>query len=204
MEKIVYQNNGVTYSYRRIEEKKSQLDTADLKTVCFTGHRPKSLYGYVPINRYQPIIDKLALAVKKSYEDGYRKFISGGAQGIDQLAFMAVHLARNRYNLNGIVNALYIPFNGFESRWAEFGTFSKEYFYELLYEADVVRIVSERYSPMSPYYDIVKALDERNKEMLRSSSKLIAWYNGVSKGGTLNCIKDALMLGIEVENLYPL
>lgn len=57
-------------------------------TVCFTGHRPKSIFPNNPYNEarrkdYQAIVDRIADFVCEMAENGYTRFISGGAQGFD-------------------------------------------------------------------------------------------------------------------------
>lgn len=69
--------------------------TAADHTVCFTGHRPKSIFPINPYDEsrrkdYQKIVDRIADFVCSMYNKGFTKYISGGAQGFDQLAFWAV------------------------------------------------------------------------------------------------------------------
>ena len=59
-------------------------------TICFTGHRPKDLFGYTDKTPYISIINALKPFLSVLYENGYTDYISGGAQGFDQLAFWAV------------------------------------------------------------------------------------------------------------------
>lgn len=202
MNKVTYLNNDKMYSYREITPKESLVGMGTLRAACFTGHRPTKLCGYVSLEEHESIISKVASEVLHLYKEGYRKFITGGAQGFDQLAFHSIRIAKRRYNIKDIVNSVYVPFVGQESCWRDTGPFSKEEWYNMLDAADEVRIVNDKVLPVDPYYNIVRALDDRNKAMLRDSSILIAWYQTGSKGGTLNCIKEALMLGMEVRNLY--
>lgn len=58
------------------------------KTICFTGRRPKDLFGYYNYDAYKEIQDVLSPILEAHYTtNGVRNFISGGAQGFDQLAF---------------------------------------------------------------------------------------------------------------------
>lgn len=202
MEEKRFLRDNRVYCYRQIDEKILPVEFGYAKAVSFTGHRPDSLLGYVSMDKYAPIIQIIIKEVLKSYREGYRKYISGGAQGFDQLAFTAVRKAVCKYNLKDVINAVYVPFVGQESLWSTYGTFSKDSWYSMLESADEVRIINKQCSPINPYYEIVAALDSRNKAMLRDSSKLIAWYNGAPKGGTLNCLKDAISLGLDVVNIY--
>ena len=54
-----------------------------INTVIFTGPRPKKLFGYNDKESYQKIVDALKIQVKDAYNNGARRFISGGAQGLD-------------------------------------------------------------------------------------------------------------------------
>ena len=66
------------------------------KTLCFTGRRPKDLFGYDK-DKYYPIVDKLELILEDFYLQGFKKYISGGAQGFDQLSFWAVNRLKKKY-----------------------------------------------------------------------------------------------------------
>lgn len=67
-----------------------------INTVTFTGPRPKKLFGYNDKESYQKIVDVLKVQVKDAYDNGARRFISGGAQGLDQMAFWAVYSVKKR------------------------------------------------------------------------------------------------------------
>ena len=73
------------------------MEPSKTKTVCFTEHRPKGIIAdrpYDESNRpvYQKIVDGLTVSIERLIEQGYTNFISGGAQGFDQLAFWAEFL----------------------------------------------------------------------------------------------------------------
>lgn len=53
-------------------------------------------------------------------------FISGGAQGFDQLAFKAVNNLKQKYP--DIKNIVYIPFTGYDKQWNEYGLFTAKEF----------------------------------------------------------------------------
>lgn len=69
--------------------KEIHISTYNCKTLCFTGRRPKNLCGYNN-NKYNDLVDKVTEICETFHQNGYRNFISGGAQGFDQLAFWAV------------------------------------------------------------------------------------------------------------------
>lgn len=60
------------------------------KTICFTGHRPNKLAGYTNRVPYTVFVKNLKEMLIPLVEQGYIRFITGGAQGIDQLAFWTV------------------------------------------------------------------------------------------------------------------
>lgn len=82
------------------------------KTLCFTGRRPKDL-GFIETivskngreylknaqneDAYKDFVLSLSGILEKFYENGYTRFISGGAQGFDQLAFRAVSLVKEKH-----------------------------------------------------------------------------------------------------------
>ena len=83
------------------------------KTVCFTGKRPNKLYGYDDKEGYECLFDMLYSVCKNLYlRHGVRQFITGGAQGVDQLAFWAVQQLAQKHK--DIKNIVYISFEGQE------------------------------------------------------------------------------------------
>ena len=95
-----------------------------MNTVCFTGRRPKDLCGY-NADSYKTLVSAVLVILENLYQtQGVRRFITGGAQGFDQLAFWAVHNLRK--NHPDVENILYLPFRGQESRWLAKGPFSQD------------------------------------------------------------------------------
>lgn len=79
------------------------------KTICFTGHRPNKMAGYKHEN-YCCFLNSLEEHLQKYLDAGFTKFITGGAQGADQLAFWAVHRLKLHNPSIPIQNIAYIPF----------------------------------------------------------------------------------------------
>ena len=52
-------------------------------SACFTGPRPKSLYGYEDIVSYNVLIDVVGFVIEQLVAAGTSRFVSGGAQGFD-------------------------------------------------------------------------------------------------------------------------
>jgi len=84
-----------------------------MSTMAFTGRRPKDLVGY-DAAKYDIFLPQLVNYIIMLYNNGVRKFITGGAQGFDQLVFWAVHEAKKTHNR--IQSVVYVPFKGQERR----------------------------------------------------------------------------------------
>lgn len=73
------------------------------ETVCFTGHRANKLCGY-DINKYTDFVDQLVIALEDyTLDHNITNFITGGAQGFDQLAYWAVNILSEiakQYNID--------------------------------------------------------------------------------------------------------
>lgn len=175
-------------------------DTAT--TVCFTGPLPHNLYGYEH-DSYIPMVESFKNIVTTCIGNGYNTFITGGAQGVDQLAFWAVNRVKTD-NSPFIGNVMYIPFAGQERRWRDTGLFSKsEYNLAKQYATDVV-FVSE-----PPDFDdkqaISSAMLRRNRAMVDASAFVIGvyhndnWANGDrTDPGTAYTLKYAMKQGRHV------
>lgn len=60
------------------------------KTICFTGKRPRDLYGYDFNDSYMKLIQKLySWMMDVCMKENVQTSITGGAQGFDQIAFWA-------------------------------------------------------------------------------------------------------------------
>lgn len=175
-------------------------------TVCFTGSRPNKMYGYQR-DAYQPLVNQLVLYVKQRYEQGFRNFITGGAQGFDQCVFWAIHIAKITYQLP-IQNILCSPFPGQERKWLETGLFSQAEYRQMCQYADCI-IPLHDHENLSSYAEVAKALNERNEHMCNLSSLLIGFWdatidpNSIQKSGTANCLKYALNIQLPIQMVHP-
>lgn len=176
-------------------------------TVCFTGHRPKSIFPNNPYNEarrkdYQEIVDRIADFVCEMAENGYKRFITGGAQGFDQLAFWAVN--RVAKEINGIQNIVYIPFRGQERRWSKNGLFGQNEYNLMLAHADEILICTETIN-LNDFSQITKALMYRNKCMVNDSGYVLgqfednSWQDHRTKSGTADCLRYAKEKGRTIE-----
>lgn len=173
------------------------------KAVCFTGHRPKGIIADKPYDesnrpRYQKIVDGLVLQIERLVKPGYTNFITGGAQGFDQLAFWAVNAVKARNP--EIHNIVYIPFRGQGSRWAKTGLFSQHEYDLMLKKADHVHVCDENVNT-GDSKQTVKALMARNKYMVNVSDYVVgqfedgSWSKPRTRSGTADCLRYAKQMG---------
>lgn len=170
-------------------------------TACFTGCRPKDLFGYEK-DPYWPLVEYLTDLILDLHQQGVGRFISGGAQGFDQLAFWSVNRARSA--APDIINNVYVPFPAQPSRWRPTGLFSQAEYNLMLRNADHVRILADDPDP-NEFYQAVQRLHSRNHTMVADSDLVIAllveghntdWQN--TKGGTAECVRHARSQNVPV------
>lgn len=146
-------------------------------TVSFTGHR-----GYEGYTN-----EALCEQIVTLYNEGYRIFLCGMAQGFDIVAGECV-LALRR-GLPGLQLRCIIPFHGQERKFS--GDYRERYS-RLVSEADDVLVLQKQYQ--------TGAYHQRNNYLIDNSSVLIAYYNGTS-GGTHYTVHRAAKRGLRVINL---
>jgi uncharacterized phage-like protein YoqJ len=171
----------------------------NVQTVCFTGPRPKKLLGvHGSQSEYNKIIDVIYHFCEKLYLTlNCKIFISGGAQGFDQLAFKAVNNLKQKYP--DIKNIVYIPFTGYDKQWNEYGLFTAKEFENELKNADEIKYISKSFQGVHNNGDIETAatiLNARNEAMVNDSDIVIAMYKDDSwlyeeHSGTANCMRYA-------------
>lgn len=169
---------------------------------CFTGCRPKDLWGYdktpyVPLHAYMTnLLESLSF-------QGVRRFISGGAQGFDQLAFWAVNAVGCR-GRSRVENHVYVPFPAQPSRWSADGLFGRAEYALMLSRADGVKYVSPNPDP-SDFHMAVAAMHARNHAMVADSDLVVAllvkghnddWAH--AKGGTAETVRYAMAKRVPV------
>ena len=170
------------------------------KVVAFTGPRPKKLCGWKHA-AYKNLIDKMVVALKDYYKMGVKTFISGGTQGFDMCAFLAVHKMKNRYGYD-LKNVVYVPFKGQESVWVEDGCFGQIEYNQMLEDADEVKILAPGISEPKLF---PKLLLDRNIEMVKDCDILLALYPKddwmTTKGGTQYAMVKAYSMGKEIHQI---
>lgn len=176
------------------------------KTICFTGPRPKQLFGYNR-ERYNPIVHFYKNLIRDAFlYHGYNRFLFGGAQGIDQLAFWAAYAVKSEGR--DIKLVIYVPFKGQEESWSQTGPFSQSEYRQMLQKADEVKVICpelDRNDASVPEKDLthmaVKALYERNHAMVDDSDLVYAfypdesWMDETTRDGTAACMRYAMESG---------
>jgi uncharacterized phage-like protein YoqJ len=164
------------------------------ETACFTGHRPDKLGGYAEFNNsttkkiYKKLIERIIYLIETL---NINTFISGGALGVDTIAFFAVNEVKQKYYPN-IKNILAVPYEDQNLIWKSEEDLDR---YEIIKKlADEIIYVDElpNYKlngfPIKRYH--IDKLQKRNEFMVDCSSIIISVWDG-SSGGTKNCIKYA-------------
>ena len=161
-----------------------------MKTVCFTGVRPNKLCGYNK-EAYADFVASLTDSLEDFYSKGVRTYISGGAQGFDQLAAWAVENLQNRHS--DVKNVIYVPFKGQERLWKENGIFGQAQYRGILRRADEVKYLADE---LTDTKEIASAMHVRNHAMVDKADAVIALFPykeiGDTKGGTVATMKYAL------------
>lgn len=159
-------------------------------TCCFTGPRPPRL----PMNGNEYSAEIAALktnlrkAVLEAYDDGFRFFMSGMAEGFDIFAAEAVLDLKEDYEDAVLVAVL--PYSGAPQYHSEK---IRERIEDILSCADFICSMGEKHIPGCELI--------RNKYMVDNSSRIIGYYNGLS-AGTYHCWNCALEQNLEMVNLY--
>ena len=159
-------------------------------TCCFTGPRPPRLPtgGREDAPEMLVLKEKLDAAVRRAYEDGYRVFIDGMAEGFDLLAAEAVLKLREEYPDVHLMAAFPAP----ESR--------KNHSAEVCERIE--RIVAKASIAVYAYTKYEKGCElRRNLYMVSCAGRIIGYYNGLSSG-TAHCWNQAQLRGLETVNLY--
>lgn len=168
------------------------LDPSEPLTACFTGPRPKGLYGYQN-SAYRSIQAILADVVDYLACTGTVRFISGGAQGIDMLGALAVDLNRHTGHPD-LLNEVFVPFPSQPDKWPDRGLFGQDAYRDMLEHASHVTTL---YADPVDGRDAVAKLRARNEAMVDESDFVIAWLTPenenweTAKGGTAACVRYA-------------
>lgn len=156
---------------------------------CFTGHRPGKLpwKGNEEDARCLDLKRRLRDAVAAAYEEGYRHFLCGMAQGCDLYACECVMRLRELYPEITLEAVLPCPTQA--DGWPED---QRARYRQLLEACDYETMVSAAYSP--------GCMQRRDRYLVDHASLLIAMFDGTA-GGTRYTVGYALRRGIDVVDL---
>lgn len=159
------------------------------ESCCFTGHRPTKLpWRYDETDpRCLTLKRRIRDAVEGAYEQGYRHFLCGMAQGCD-LYFCECVLELRRLHPDVTVEAA-IPCPTQADAWP---AVQRERYQALVSACDYETMVSARYSS--------SCMLRRDRYMVDHASLLIAAFDG-SSGGTRYTVEYALKRGLSVVDL---
>ncbi len=148
-------------------------------TCCVTGHR-----DLTEIQTMAAVV-KLAEEIMLAGIAGYTHFITGMAKGVDRIFAEDVLLLKKRRPKIQLVAAISHR-DALNNKEPDFQ--------RLLKKCDQVVVLSESYHP--------GVYAQRNKWMLEHSSRLIAAHDDRATGGTVNTMREAQKMGIEIWEAY--
>ncbi len=187
---------------KRLEDTHKREKAAVITTASFTGRRPKDLCGY-DWNGYREFGKQFVEYLNTLYKSGTKNFITGGAQGFDQIAFWAVSALKKKYGYTDVKNIVYVPFEGQDRIWKDKGAFSREEYGRMLSQADEVKLLVS--ASMVNDFKIAQYLLDRNKAMVNDSDFVIALYPDdtykTNTGGTSACMRYASEQGKEIRQV---
>lgn len=151
------------------------------RTVCFTGHRR------IPKGLEDEILKAVKRVIVSLYNEGYRRFVAGGALGFDTIAARAVLAAKGYYG--DVTLELCLPCGDQAKKWGE----SDRELYEFIkFQADECYCLYDHY--------VEGCMQLRNRTMVDKSSYCIAYMTERS-GGTAYTVKYAQSRGLRICNV---
>ncbi|WP_273854225.1 SLOG family protein [Guptibacillus spartinae] len=170
---------------------------SDYLSVGFTGHRPNLIFG--TYSWEDPEVKKCCRVLSRQIGElirdfNVRVFISGGALGIDQLAYVLVHQYKLKYPELNIQNILASPFKNQDVKWNHI---DRKRYKHIVDTADKVVYVDElaEYQSKNANMNQIgkykrEKMQKRNEYIVDHIDILLGVFNG-SKSGTKNCIDYA-------------
>ena len=159
------------------------------ESCCFTGHRPTKLpWRYREDDpRCLRLKRRIMDALEAAYEEGYRHFLCGMAQGCD-LYFCECAIELRRRHSDVTIEAA-IPCPTQADSWP---AAQRQRYRALLEACDFETMVSSAYSP--------SCMQRRDRYMVDHASLLIAAFDG-SSGGTRYTVEYAMRRGLDILDL---
>lgn len=174
---------------------KITLETAPM-TVAVTGRRPKYLWGYVDRAPYTALYRRIeAYFEDLAREAGGLAVVTGGAQGVDQVAGWAGVAAQRALAADGVpvLTHVDIPFAGQGFAWRDTGMFGTREWTRLIEASDEAEILVETYTPT--------CLNDRNAVMVDRADRVLAVTDdlGRATGGTAHAVRYARERGLAID-----
>lgn len=141
-----------------------------IKTCCVTGHRD------IPADQMDFVKQELEKEIDKAIADGFTRFLSGFAEGADQ--YFAKIVAKKLEGNAALRLESLIPYRKRCLTLLNDGCTKR-----LLESCTDIAVINEEYRPN--VYQI------RNRHMVLCSDRVIAVYDGRTKGGTVSTIRMA-------------
>lgn len=168
---------------------KEELRTDRSTTCCFTGHRSRDLPfgGDVSKQGIKNLISTIQLVCTQAYNEGYRTFITGMAEGADIMCGSVIMDMMNCKEYGDIRLICALPYR--EQR-RELSRPTDRYIHSLLLDKAEAVVVTGTVGDRARYR-------VRNLFMVEHSSAIIAVYKEKQKGsGTLQTINMAKRNGL--------
>ena len=150
------------------------------RSCCFTGHRR------IAADARDVLRGALREVIGVLYEEGFRRFYTGGALGFDTIAALVVLDLREEL---GIELEVYIPCRDQEKMWTEK---EKQYYKYIVSAADRTYCLSEYYTS--------SCMHARNRRMVDGSDCCVAFCKKNS-GGTAYTVAYALKNDVRLINI---
>ena len=166
-------------------------------TISVTGHRPVYLFGY-EANKYISLFNCIkSVFLKMLSTCNTLSVTTGGAQGVDQVAFWAAYMLKTE--TGRVYTKVVVPFKGQEKSWKEKGTFGRLEYHTMLQNADNVTFLANEYRSPRQY-------TIRDMYMVDNSNILLSVLNPNNineKSGTQLTTEYAMSKGVPVISLNP-
>jgi hypothetical protein len=200
----------------------SSVAASMFPSACAIGHKPSDCLGY-KASDWQRVDKKIRAVIRQLITDhGTRKFISGGAQGMEQLFFAAVEM-ETKSTKTLIENWFYQPFQGYADKWPDKGYFSKDDYnkFRQIAQKNKTEFSMQGQIPKDDKQMFAKALSEKNRRMVKDSDIVIAIYkydtchitddadkfmqapDEVQKSSTTRSLRDAYGTGRAIITIHP-
>lgn len=159
------------------------------ESCCFTGHRPgKMPWKYDESDpRCLALKRRIRDAVEAAYEEGFRHFLCGMAQGCDMYFCESVLALRERFPEVSVEAAIPCPTQA--SAWP---AAQQERYARLVAACDMETLVSARYTSA--------CMHRRDRYMVDHAALLIAAFDGTA-GGTWYTVNYAMRQGLAIVDL---